>query len=852
MVQISTDAEALKPIIENSSDSQLSSADRLDQQTAIALDEVDKLATTAATNAAGGLDGAFARGATEIAPNKIARTETGQTKQIERLMQDTTTRVDRVLKRSADSYITTLPTAGTGNLERLLWANRADQVKNKITAVSASANESALVAEGFDAFYGEARNRAEQELSDQMAKFSDFQEKYNDSAWTRFRPTGAKRRQAARFEKFQAPMQEALQKRLDEMQSRIDGIKEGPQAQRVTNMSQKIDRRFKHAGADKKIKLWDQIQNATSYSGTITGLDLSEFGLANEDEKLLFIEALINGDLDWVKERLGLKHDSDTKFENQKAVIDSARTQETLVRDSLSLPSPETLKSILASSYLTDKEPLKEKINTKDLVSAIENDFRNNNATKDLIDTWFGTNVNRYDLLTDATKLHVFIKELQNSNWDLVQSLSLQTQSKLITWLHQIEEERGGNIEGYENEKVSAANNALVNLKGGLVTSVDAAGNLVHSAIPLTPENSVLGRIKATSKQIQDFDLSGSAANLNTLINDIETLSSSVEKAYQQEFVSPCQDEIDDADFRVLKEAWDKARQSVKTLKAKSELWQQDKEKHKHWSKNSKQTGTASEVVKYAAEIGKLEGNSTGSIDEAIANAQTFPYDTLTDKQAIAQQKTFESSINQMQQWLNDLRSQRDGLLEKDEPTLTGLEEIRNNLSDINDEFIVKHENKLKKPKNPAARDFESQLLEKLSTEFADQMEKTFLSKLAENDQYESLQKLGRGGRVKVHYKKIGATSNMRFPDQLDTPDIVEFKVNRVIDGKIELVQDVAPAHGSRLVMVVTGSPFNASDSDLVARAGVSEQPILTTHPTVTYGPTVNPEAAIITNMNVL
>ena len=92
----------------------------------------------------------------------------------------------------------------------------------------------------------------------------------------------------------------------------------------------------------------------------------------------------------------------------------------------------------------------------------------------------------------------------------------------------------------------------------------------------------------------------------------------------------------------------------------------------------------------------------------------------------------------------------------------------------------------------------------------------------------------------------------MRFPDQLDTPDIVEFKVNRVIDGKIELVQDVAPAHGSRLVMVVTGSPFNASDSDLVARAGVSEQPILTTHPTVTYGPTVNPEAAIITNMNVL
>ena len=60
MVQISTDTEALKPILENSGDSQLSEEDRLDQQTALALEEIDKLATTNVSNVAGGLEGAFA------------------------------------------------------------------------------------------------------------------------------------------------------------------------------------------------------------------------------------------------------------------------------------------------------------------------------------------------------------------------------------------------------------------------------------------------------------------------------------------------------------------------------------------------------------------------------------------------------------------------------------------------------------------------------------------------------------------------------------------------------------------------------------------------------------------------
>ena len=170
MVQISTDTEALKPILENSGDSQLSEEDRLDQQTALALEEIDKLATTNVSNVAGGLEGAFARGGTEIDPSKIKGREGAREKQIERLVQDTTTRIDRVLKRSADSYTGTLPTAGTGNLERILWANRADQVKNKITAVSSTAKDSVLLAEGYDVFYNEARARVEQELEDRQRR----------------------------------------------------------------------------------------------------------------------------------------------------------------------------------------------------------------------------------------------------------------------------------------------------------------------------------------------------------------------------------------------------------------------------------------------------------------------------------------------------------------------------------------------------------------------------------------------------------------------------------------------------------------------------------------------------------
>jgi len=842
MVQISTDAEALKPIIENSSDSQLSSADRLDQQTAIALDEVDKLATTAATNAAGGLDGAFARGATEIAPNKIARTETGQTKQIERLMQDTTTRVDRVLKRSADSYITTLPTAGTGNLERLLWANRADQVKNKITAVSASANESALVAEGFDAFYGEARNRAEQELSDQMAKFSDFQEKYNDSAWTRFRPTGAKRRQAARFEKFQAPMQEALQKRLDEMQSRIDGIKEGPQAQRVTNMSQKIDRRFKHAGADKKIKLWDQIQNATSYSGTITGLDLSEFGLANEDEKLLFIEALINGDLDWVKERLGLKQDSDTKFENQKAVIDSAIDQENIVSTNLNLEAYDFIKE---TTYLKGKEPHKETVSSADLAKLLESEFRTSNATKNQVDSWFsaaGLDTNNYDLLTDASKLVGFLIALKASGWDYVQHLNPETQAKLLKWLQQAEETRGGTVETFSAVEREKALNALDHLQG----------NIAGSTSGVNRDDSALGQIAQQINDINSFDIKSD--NANTLKTAISTLFNTVEETYRDEFIDKCEGEIPQADFDLIKAAWQKARDAARTLKIKSNVWVKDREKWEKWNDQTNKSKNGSEAKKIQTEITALSGAGSKSIAQEKTRIDGKDY-TSGPGTAADHKKAYDRDIaglESMRDRLNRLQEKSDKLDEFDEPTLSDSEMLSSLYASITDQQLLSNDTKLSAEKDPQTQNLNTQIQNQLRTEFADQMEKTFLSKLADNDQYESLQKLGRGGRVKVHYKKIGATNNMRFPDQLDTPDIVEFKVNRVINGKIELVQDVAPAHGSRLVMVVTGSPFNASDSDLVARAGVSKQSILTTHPTATYGPSVNPEAAIITNMNVL
>ncbi|MCF7917652.1 hypothetical protein K9L27_01440 [Candidatus Gracilibacteria bacterium] len=660
-------------------------------------------------------------------------------------------RVNEIIRRNADTYQTVSNGSSASILERNVWQNRKQSVFNRIGNIAQNAEVSFLVADGYENFIGETKDKVWKEWEMEKTRHQEILE--NQGKFKKYvapillgglsfglSRIGSKKRRYKRFEeKFGKKMQEQFY----QMDKNIQRLKKDGEAHRQSMMryiQRKMDSTF---DLNDKENLKNEITTAIR-AGDLT-FSLTNFGLTTDQQKIDFLESIQQ--LDFVKKDVSALGQSKEKNSVMRGAVDSAQAQERELKNLNNIK----FKEIRDLGTIKNVPAAKDVPSTLNLVQHIRDDLHSQNVS---VEDIFSDGIKKEDLLTESVKLTLLVNAIvTNAGWD--KHLSFETKQMLVAW-----------IEDFDKKT-----------SGGLTLRTSADVKKVQDQIDVlqsTGTGSILEKGRTWFTTARALDITKTIVDFQALETSAQEFSKDI-FLKKQEF-DEIKNDFPEADRLDLEKGWDEVEKVRKFVLDVAKKWKQEREEHQKW--------TAKKLI--------LENNqksAQSNLDEELKNP------VETDKNAATTQRTTRTNLHakleKAQDTLLEYLSTEKGLTSFDFPEYIGKFDV----------LEKKNFEKTKKNKD-SIKELNERIQQTLIIEnFSQEIEKKFLDKLEKNDQYSLLKEVSEGTRVTVDYKIVSSLNELKFPDEITGTTPKTFRVFKKNKNAV-MLQEIG---GTNKILTIMG-----------------------------------------------
>lgn len=746
---------------------------RLDSLSDLAIAEVDKVSTR------GGLEGFFEDFLHLDASGKLDRVENP-----DQLVSSTVERVMSVLENSGRK-ISSVPDNGSSvaAVDALLWKSRRTNVLSQIKDCKSEGKTSLSVLAGHEVFLEEAKVKVAAEYDEQRKRVSEaydgenrFKKFFTGVAKSRWGSLGATAlaggaaggmallsggisvpltalsgaaigyigkkisngeysflghranlTRERRLEKLDDEFKTKLQEKYDAIKATTEKVKE-KETEKRNRMQSKIERKFK-AAVDSKDKqdLWDAIKALMSHTGALGALDLSLFGITDEQDKILFLEALKN--MPEILAGIENRKISAEKHQLQANVVEGARSQQTYIEN----PAHFSFKSLKEKLEKKNIPATTTEVKTADLIAQLSNDLQAQGVH--LEEDVYGTIAQSFRGLTTDTARLVILSAYLKANSAKLTGCSLQTQSDLLKWIEdQDTATKGASYESY-----------TVSQEKEVKDQFDVVKTLLPEAQTSLQKFRTFSAASIASRKISDLDSSDFFRDVLLKKDSFDRLKS----------------DFPEKDKKELENIWENLLKLREILFDVQQKWDSEIGELKAWStENNKIEKRKNKIIQQcddALQAGGLTPDQINSLRK------------LQEKEAERADKHLEKKPDFTQFSLS---------------TVTGLEARLAAFDALNFDDVFTKESTIVVPS------LDERIQRSLHKEFQEQLESQCLKSLQEHDQFERIKTLPAGSLVEIDFREISGVTHLRLPNQLEGTLRGSFRVVRSDGNQVLLESD--------------------------------------------------------------
>ncbi len=588
---------------------------------------------------------------------------------------------------------------------------------------------------------------------------------------------------------------------------------------------------------EEKAKLKKQLLDAIQQNGE--DIDLSAWrnfngglGIIDGQEIIDFLEAA--KELDFVKNDLAAIGISKQKNKEQREMIESAQAQQEIMTDLNNFKAFEEIKKKTEFKNFAGKP--ENALSISQLVRKIENQLQGQGIDVEKeIYTSGSVNLKRSDLMVDSTRLVLLINAINtNSNVLSAVNKSIKIKQAILDWIAKQNLESAAQKEVFDAEKTQETFEELKgkNQTGGLLNSVI---KLVKKSRNLKAGNP--NDIKKFKTSIQNLSakISSKHAKFETY-HELKFFTESDYKLLKEiwEKVIEARDFLEknienwEKQAEKIKKQQDKKEENtnyrLKDIKKEIEKLRGDKdfESINYWRKLYAESLKEQDISEFQKKIieevkndiekheefldkareslDSVIKNKSGKyvINEAQRNVENLErritnLNDFINKLRIDGGKSYKEEIREelsrREQRLEELEKRREEIMNEEISDFQNTEEATSLLNNLLEKQGMDHKLLLNSTKEMENLSLAERLQNEFSTEiFKEEINTKFLKEVAKNDQYKTLQTVSEGTTVSLTYKRVGGSSEINFPNQLNASQIDNFIVFRKTDKAVHLL----------------------------------------------------------------
>ncbi|MBT6832358.1 hypothetical protein HN954_00545 [bacterium] len=239
---------------------------------------------------------------------------------------------------------------------------------------------------------------------------------------------------------FNTAFEKSLQRKFDTLNKNVEKLEKEATSRKKAMLARAKRTLIATHNPSVKATLKTELITAVTHTGSLSGVNLSSWGITDDQEKIDFLEAAT--ELDFVKADLAAIGISKAKHLQQKEMIDSAQKQQEVLTD-VNQFKFEEIKIKAGFAALKNHVDGVTVPNISDLVTKLESELQASgiNVETDI----YAALIKKEGLLVDSTKLVLLVKKIPTVDANKV--LHMDTRLSLLAWIKSAEDENGGALD---------------------------------------------------------------------------------------------------------------------------------------------------------------------------------------------------------------------------------------------------------------------------------------------------------------------------------------------------------------------------------------------------------------------